>query len=157
MLPPGVAPSVANPRDRRPHGLERRADISFESAGGLATLSDWLFLAVTGFIVWHAVRFRDESGSPDMVRLLLNASTVARSDTTAIMRAVERSLEDPSAGSNARRTVASRMFYRPGTATVRAVQCVYDALELESAAVERAPTGMLPHASELSSRTAHHV
>ena len=65
-----MAPSVANPRDRRPHGLERRADISFESAGGLATLSDWLFLAVTGFIVWHAVRFRDESGSPDMVRLL---------------------------------------------------------------------------------------
>ena len=33
-------------------------------------LIDWLFLAVTGFIVWHAVRFRDESGSPDMVRLL---------------------------------------------------------------------------------------
>jgi CDP-Glycerol:Poly(glycerophosphate) glycerophosphotransferase len=95
--------------------------------------------------------------APDKVRLLRNASTVARSDTTAITRAVERSLEDPSAGSNARRTVASRMFYRPGTATARAVQCVYDALELESAAVEGAPTGRLPHASELSSRTAHHV
>jgi hypothetical protein len=33
-------------------------------------LVDWLFLAVTGFIAWHAVRFRDEDGNPDIVRLL---------------------------------------------------------------------------------------
>jgi hypothetical protein len=33
-------------------------------------LVDWLFLAVTGFIAWHAIRFRDELGNPDFVRLL---------------------------------------------------------------------------------------
>jgi hypothetical protein len=31
---------------------------------------NWLFLAVTGAIAWHAIRFRDESGDPDFVRLL---------------------------------------------------------------------------------------
>jgi hypothetical protein len=87
--------------------------------------------------------------APDKVRHLRNASIVARCETGSIMRAVERSLEDPSAGSNARRTVASRMFYRPGTATARAVRCVYDALELEPASV---------HPSVLSSpRIAHHA
>ena len=35
-----------------------------------APLVDWLFLAVTGFIAWHAIRFRDEHGDPDIVRLL---------------------------------------------------------------------------------------
>jgi hypothetical protein len=44
--------------------------MSFESAGGLAPLIDWLFLAATGFIAWHAIRFRDEAGNPDLVRLL---------------------------------------------------------------------------------------
>jgi hypothetical protein len=33
-------------------------------------LIDWLFLAVTGLIAWHAIRFRDEHGDPDLVRLL---------------------------------------------------------------------------------------
>jgi hypothetical protein len=33
-------------------------------------LVDWLFLAVTGLIAWHAIRFRDEYGDPDLVRLL---------------------------------------------------------------------------------------
>ena len=47
-----------------------RGEMNVADANGLAPLIDWLFLAVTGFIVWHAVRFRDESGSPDMVRLL---------------------------------------------------------------------------------------
>lgn len=29
-----------------------------------------LFLAVTFAIAWHAIRFRDENGDPDVVRLL---------------------------------------------------------------------------------------
>ena len=29
-----------------------------------------LFLAVTFAISWHAIRFRDENGDPDVVRLL---------------------------------------------------------------------------------------
>jgi hypothetical protein len=33
-------------------------------------LVNWLFLAVTGAVAWHAIRFRDENGNPDFVRLL---------------------------------------------------------------------------------------
>ncbi len=33
-------------------------------------LIDWLFLAITGFVAWHAVRFRNDDGSPDLVRML---------------------------------------------------------------------------------------
>lgn len=29
-----------------------------------------LFLLITGAIAWHAIRFRDENGDPDVVRLL---------------------------------------------------------------------------------------
>jgi hypothetical protein len=36
----------------------------------LEPLVDWLFLAVTGAVAWHAIRFRDGSGGPDSVRLL---------------------------------------------------------------------------------------
>jgi hypothetical protein len=36
----------------------------------VGSLIDWLFLAATGFIAWHAIRFRDEAGNPDFVRLL---------------------------------------------------------------------------------------
>lgn len=33
-------------------------------------LVDWIFLAVTAGIAWHAIRFRDADGNPDTVRLL---------------------------------------------------------------------------------------
>ncbi len=36
----------------------------------LAPYVDWLFLAVTGAIAWHAIRFRDQAGEADSVRLL---------------------------------------------------------------------------------------
>ncbi len=36
----------------------------------LAPYIDWLFLAITGAIAWHAIRFRDETGAIDSVRLL---------------------------------------------------------------------------------------
>ncbi|MGB0681152.1 MAG: hypothetical protein ACPGOV_00495 [Magnetovibrionaceae bacterium] len=33
-------------------------------------LFDWIFLAVTGFVAWHGIRWRDENGKADSVRLL---------------------------------------------------------------------------------------
>lgn len=38
--------------------------------GGLEQLVNWVFLAATGAVAWHAIRFRDENGDPDFVRLL---------------------------------------------------------------------------------------
>ena len=37
-----------------------------------------------------------------------------------------------------RRAAAERVFYRPGSATARAVQCIYDVLELPACAAETA-------------------
>jgi len=42
----------------------------FEFAGDQAPLVNWIFLAVTGFIAWHGIRFRDAEGNTDFVRLL---------------------------------------------------------------------------------------
>ncbi len=96
----------------------------------------------------------------DKVALLRNAASVATCDTTSIIRSVERALADPSAQSHARRAGAARMFYRPGTATARAVACVYDALELEPMEAEPVPAeaGVVAMPAALScSRTARHV
>jgi len=90
--------------------------------------------------------------APDKVRLLRNASIVAPCDASAIVEAVERSLEAPTAASNARHTAAARMFFRPGSATARAVECIYTALELEAPALAASSSS-----SCSSSRTAQHV
>lgn len=42
----------------------------FEFAGSLEPLVNLLFLAVTGFIAWHGIRFRDAEGDSDFVHLL---------------------------------------------------------------------------------------
>lgn len=42
----------------------------FEFAGELESLVNWIFLAVTGYIAWHGVSFRDDDGKQDFVRLL---------------------------------------------------------------------------------------
>lgn len=42
----------------------------FEFAGALEPLVNLLFLAATGFIAWHGIRFRDAEGNTDFVRLL---------------------------------------------------------------------------------------
>ncbi len=34
------------------------------------TIVNYVFLGVTGFIAWHGLRFRDEDGNSDWVRLL---------------------------------------------------------------------------------------
>jgi len=35
-----------------------------------APVINFIFLAVTGFITWHGLRFRDEEGNSDWVRML---------------------------------------------------------------------------------------
>lgn len=42
----------------------------FEFAGSLEPLVNLIFLAVTGFIALHGIRYRDEEGKTDFVRLL---------------------------------------------------------------------------------------
>ncbi len=42
----------------------------FEAAGEFETLINWIFLGVTGFIAIHGIRYRDEEGKSDFVRLL---------------------------------------------------------------------------------------
>ncbi len=42
----------------------------FEFAGSLEPLVNLIFLAVTGFIAMHGIRYRDADGNSDVVRLL---------------------------------------------------------------------------------------
>jgi hypothetical protein len=42
----------------------------FEFAGELEPLINFVFLAVTGYVAWHGIRFRDAEGNTDFVRLL---------------------------------------------------------------------------------------
>ena len=42
----------------------------FEFAGAWETPINIVFLAITGFIAWHGISFRDEDGKSDTVRLL---------------------------------------------------------------------------------------
>lgn len=42
----------------------------FEFAGSLEPLVNLIFLAVTGFIAVHGIRYRDADGNTDFVRLL---------------------------------------------------------------------------------------
>ena len=67
--------------------------------------------------------------SLDKVRLLRSsAEVVAGADELAC--AVVRALEHPSRLSERRRAVSGDLFYRPGSATSRAVRCIYDVLQL---------------------------
>ena len=66
---------------------------------------------------------------PDYVRLAQEVSTTAAT-ATGVADAVEDALSDPTARSSARRRVAAELFYKPGTATIRAVAALYELLEL---------------------------
>src|SRR5436853_629973 len=68
--------------------------------------------------------------SPDYVDLLAAASTSVTSVKQALT-AVEYALEQPAHLSEERRAVAREIFYEPGTATQRAVQELYQAIELD--------------------------
>ena len=72
---------------------------------------------------------RGSNISEEYVRLLADAARSVNGPVEAL-QAVEQGLADPNAGTNARRAVAEDLFYRPGTATSRAVRELYDAIEL---------------------------
>lgn len=67
--------------------------------------------------------------NPQKVALLQSAAHVVR-DGARVADAVVRALGDPAALGAQRRAIARDLFYRPGGATARAVQCLYDVLEL---------------------------
>ena len=67
---------------------------------------------------------------PSYVELLASASTTVDSSSGAVA-AVQRAFDDAWRLSRERRAVASEMFYRPGTATDRALCEMYEVIELE--------------------------
>lgn len=67
---------------------------------------------------------------PDYVALMAEAATSVGGAEEAV-RAVERAFAEPATNSAARRTVARKLFYKPGTATARAVRELYEAIELD--------------------------
>ena len=66
---------------------------------------------------------------PSYVELLASASTSV-TNVDEVMTAVERGLSEPSENSATRIAVANEMFYKPGTATGRAVKELYELMEL---------------------------
>jgi hypothetical protein len=94
--------------------------------------------------------------SPDKVRLLQGAAHVAKREARAISEAVSHALIDPAEKSADRVDAAKRVFYRPGSATARAVDCIYNLLEIATPAAVAAPAAVSAPAV-LSSRTSHHV
>ena len=67
---------------------------------------------------------------PDYVALLTSASSTAR-DVSGVVAEVEDAYSDPQRLSAQRRAVREELFYKPGTATDRAVQELYQVLELD--------------------------
>jgi hypothetical protein len=66
---------------------------------------------------------------PDYVALLAEASTTVRS-VPEIVKAVEQGLANPGLRAKTRGIVAEELFYKPGTATTRAAQELYELMEL---------------------------
>lgn len=66
---------------------------------------------------------------PSYVELLASASTSV-TNVAEVVTAVERGLSEPSENSTTRIAVANEMFYKPGTATDRAVKELYQLMEL---------------------------
>ncbi|HVI73044.1 MAG TPA: hypothetical protein VM656_16350, partial [Pyrinomonadaceae bacterium] len=67
---------------------------------------------------------------PKYVEMLATASTSVNNVDEAIA-AVERGFVEPAENSAQRLAIANKMFYKPGTATDRAVKEMYDLLELD--------------------------
>jgi len=73
---------------------------------------------------------RNTDIEPLYVYLMTEAShTVFNID--GVVAAVEKSFANPAAKSESRKAVAGEMFYKPGTATARAIAEMYDVIELE--------------------------
>jgi hypothetical protein len=75
---------------------------------------------------------RNTDIEPSYVELMANASSSVN-DVAETSVAVERAFSDPGARSAERVAVANEMFYKPGTATERAVTELYELMELEPA------------------------
>jgi len=69
---------------------------------------------------------------PAYVQLMSEAATSVN-NIDELTAAVDASFADPNAKSASRTHVAAEMFYKPGTATDRAVTEMYDVIELDSA------------------------
>lgn len=69
---------------------------------------------------------------PSYVELMANASSSVN-DVDETVAAVERAFAEPALKSSDRVAVANEMFYKPGTATQRAVAALYELMELEPA------------------------
>jgi hypothetical protein len=76
--------------------------------------------------------------NPEKVALLRSGADVASPRAAALV--VQRALSDARRHSTRRREIAGELFYRPGTATARAVDCVYGLLGL-------AAPDAIPHSS----------
>ena len=66
---------------------------------------------------------------PVYVQLMSEAANSVE-DIEQLLRAVQDSFADPGRKSDSRKSVAAEMFYKPGTATTRAVAEMYDVIEL---------------------------
>jgi hypothetical protein len=90
------------------------------------------------------------AGVPPSKSAWLRSAATVVDGPDAAARAVSSALADPSAGSSERRALADRFFHQPGTATARALACIYDLLEL--------PIPVHPPASTATARAIqHHV
>jgi hypothetical protein len=80
--------------------------------------------------------------NPEKVDLLRSAAAVVPHGGD-VAGAVTRALAQPGRFSDRRRAVAQRLFHRPGSATARAVRCVYDTLGIPEP--ERASRAIAAH------------
>jgi hypothetical protein len=97
----------------------------------------------------------------DKVRSLQGAATVVH-DVDGATRAIVSALAEPTRKSAERRLLADRYFYRPGTATARAVTCIYELLDIVAPEDMRhavdVPRAVQPASCPLPvSRTSNHV
>ena len=67
---------------------------------------------------------------PSYVEMLANASSSVH-DVGETVSTVERAFAEPEFKSGDRVAVANEMFYKPGTATARAVKELYELMELD--------------------------
>jgi CDP-glycerol glycerophosphotransferase (TagB/SpsB family) len=70
---------------------------------------------------------------PVYVQLMAEASTSVNNGDE-LVAAVENNFADPAVKSESRRAVAGEMFYKPGTATARAIAEMYEVIELSAVA-----------------------
>jgi CDP-glycerol glycerophosphotransferase (TagB/SpsB family) len=83
----------------------------------------------------------------EYVELMTRASTTATTPRD-VQAAVDHALADPRQGSADRRAVASELFYKPGTATDRAVRELYEVMELEPLRPTDTQPAFNPHEAE---------